>query len=115
MLCSVDATIHVPVKKKVERQKEREMLSCTVCEAIVFTPTQDTHTLNVTGFRNTLANVSALRLVDLEKADMRRFLHDWTNSELRYGRRALEMTALKVSLQDWHKAKGCGMRSIARS
>ncbi|XP_040071934.1 glutamate receptor ionotropic, kainate 2 isoform X2 [Ixodes scapularis] len=58
----------------------------------------DTHTLDVSKFKNTLANVSALRLVDLEKWDMKRLLHDWTNSELRFGRKALELTALKTEL-----------------
>lgn len=58
----------------------------------------DTHTLDMTRFRGALANVSALRLVDLDRDETRKLLHEWTNSELRFGRRALEMTALRTEL-----------------
>ncbi|XP_072144874.1 glutamate receptor ionotropic, kainate 2-like [Dermacentor andersoni] len=58
----------------------------------------DTHTLDMTRFQEALANVSALRLVDLDKEETRKLLHDWTNSELRFGHRALEMTALRTEL-----------------
>ncbi|XP_064489390.1 glutamate receptor ionotropic, kainate 2-like [Ornithodoros turicata] len=58
----------------------------------------DMHTLNTSQFHNTLANVSALRLVDMERREMQELLHSWSNSELRYGRRALNMTSLRTDI-----------------
>ncbi|KAL1472783.1 hypothetical protein MTO96_039110 [Rhipicephalus appendiculatus] len=52
----------------------------------------------MTRFQGAQANVSALRLVDLDKEETKKMLHDWTNSELRFGRRAVEMTALRTEL-----------------
>ncbi|KAG0429103.1 hypothetical protein HPB47_023958, partial [Ixodes persulcatus] len=81
--------------KRIDSSKEFNIVLDVATERVVEFLEADTHTLDVSKFKNSLANVSALRLVDLEKWDMKRLLHDWTNSELRFGRKALELTALK--------------------